>query len=189
MRLILVGLVGIFAGCLGFAETIENIEFSPTTRVGNNELKLNGLGLRKVTKFGLDFKVYVAGLYTKSSATDAPALLASAEPKQLKMVFVRRVQANDLNEAYKNGLYDNCKENCDEAKAGLKELTAIMPEMLDKSTIVYTFTEDGVEYEIKGRKEAKGTIKGKAFSKALLATFIGEKPPTEKLKAGLLGAK
>jgi hypothetical protein len=46
-----------------------------------------------------------------------------------------------------------------------------------------------VDYDIKGRKELKGTLNGAAISKNFLAIFLGNKPPTEDLKNGMLGIK
>lgn len=34
----------------------------------------------------------------------------------------------------------------------------------------------------------KGTIGGRAFAKALLRVYVGPHPPTDALKAGMLGA-
>ncbi|MCB0410918.1 MAG: chalcone isomerase family protein, partial [Bdellovibrionales bacterium] len=44
------------------ARTLQEVDFAESIKLGEQELKLNGLGLRKVQKFGIPIKVYVAGL-------------------------------------------------------------------------------------------------------------------------------
>jgi hypothetical protein len=43
----------------------------------------------------------------------------------------------------------------------------------------------GTEVELNGA--SKGTVEGKEFADALLACWLGPKPPSEDFKAGLLG--
>lgn len=181
------GLASLVFGFSLHAETIEGIEYAPTVKVADQELKLNGLGLRKVEKFGLLFKVYVAALYLNQKVTTLEEALANSGPKMLKMTFVRRVGATDMVESFTSGHAKNCVTACEESKAALKELTNVIPDMLDKSTIEFRFLPNGIEYDINGRKKVAGKVQGATISKNLLAIFIGKNPPTDQLKKGLLG--
>lgn len=184
MTLFAAGLICVSAS----AESIEGVEFPATASAGGKELKLNGLGLRKVERFGLPFKVYVAALYAEKKLATTDEAVADEGPKVLKMRFLRRVNAPDMVNAFETGHAGNCVKDCEASKKVLKEFTIKMPDMLDKQTIEFRFLADGVEYDVKGRKEISGKMAGEAISKNLLAVFIGPKPPTQPFKDGLLGA-
>jgi hypothetical protein len=169
------------------AESIEGVEFPATASAGGKELKLNGLALRKVERFGLPFKVYVAALYAEKKLATTEEALADAGPKVLRMRFLRRVNSPDMVSSFETGHAANCGKDCEASKKVLKEFTDKMPDMLDKQTIEFRFLPDGVEYDVKGRKEIAGKLNGEAISKNLLAVFIGPKPPTQPFKDGLLG--
>lgn len=171
------------------ATTIEKVDFVETMKVDDVELKLNGVGLRKVERFGLPFKVYVAGLYLKVARSDANEILESEDPKFLRMVFVRRVNAPDLVDGFEKGHASNCLKDCDQSKKILRKLTDKISDILDKGSMEFVFKKDKLEYAINGRKSEKGSIDDKVFAKNFLATFIGKEPPTPDLKQGLLGLK
>lgn len=171
------------------ATTIEKVDFVETMKVDDVELKLNGVGLRKVERFGLPFKVYVAGLYLKVARSDANEILESEDPKFLRMVFVRRVNAPDLVDGFEKGHASNCLKDCEQSKKILRKLTDKISDILDKGSMEFVFKKDKLEYAINGRKSEKGSIDDKVFAKNFLATFIGKEPPTPDLKQGLLGLK
>lgn len=171
------------------ATTIEKVDFVETMKVDDVELKLNGVGLRKVERFGLPFKVYVAGLYLKVARSDANEILESEDPKFLRMVFVRRVNAPDLVDGFEKGHASNCLKDCGQSKKILRKLTDKISDILDKGSMEFVFKKDKLEYAINGRKSEKGSIDDKVFAKNFLATFIGKEPPTPDLKQGLLGLK
>lgn len=171
------------------ATTIEKVDFAETRKVEDVELKLNGVGLRKVEKFGIPFKVYVAGLYLKAARSDANEILASEDPKFLRMVFVRRVNAADLVEAFVKGHSNNCLESCEESKKTLSKLADKISDFMDRGSMEFVFKKDKLEYSLNGRKAEAGSIDDKVFAKNFLAIFIGQTPPTEDFKQGLLGLK
>lgn len=179
------------AFCLNVgAATIEEVEFTETKEVGGQKLILNGMGLRKVEKFGFPFKVYVAGLYLKEKSSSDDAILGSKDAKVLKMVFLRRVGKSDIADAFNKGLVSNCgtdKAVCEESKKTLKQLTDKMPDLLDKSSLEFIIQGDKVDFDVKARSDLKGTMSSTGFGARFLAIFIGPKPPTEVLKNGLIG--
>ncbi len=179
------------AFCFGArGETIEGVDYPSSAEVSGQKLILNGVGLRKVEKFGLPFKVYVAALYMKEKNTSPEAILENKDPKILKMNFLRRVGKSDIADAFNKGLVANCgadKAVCEESKKTLKQLTDKMPDLLDKSTLEFKIEADKVEYDIKARSNISGTLSSAGFGARFLAIFIGPKPPTEKLKEGLVG--
>ena len=75
----------------------------------------------------------------------------------------------------------------DELKSGLDQLNSWMADVVKGDEMVFrSIPGKGLSVEIKG--ERMGVIEDETFSKAFWTIFIGEKPPTHKLKQGLLGA-
>lgn len=170
-----------------FAGKLLDVELADSITIEGKKLTLNGMGLRKVSRFGIPIKVYVAGLYLQEKAQDADAILNSEGIKQIHAVFLRRVDREKMQEAMKKGMFNNCFADCEGSKAKVREFNEFMVDTKDKGTMIITFFKDRVDIEMVGRKTKKGTVKGEAFSKDLLAVFIGKSPPGEKFKEGLLG--
>src|SRR5690242_5753914 len=69
------------------AKEVEKVKFDDEMALGAQKLALNGAGLRTKRKLGINWRVYVAGLYLGKKSDDAKAILASDEPKYLRLVF------------------------------------------------------------------------------------------------------
>lgn len=169
------------------ATQVEGIELPGEVTVGSQKLLLNGAGLRVKRKFGLNFKVYIGGLYLASKSQDAKAIINSSDVKILELVFLRSIDAATLREAWSEGFEKNCQPNCDQARAGFDHFNGLMVDVQQNSRLKLTFAASDVTVDIKGKTSASGKISGEAVRKALLSIFIGEQPPTEDLKKALLG--
>lgn len=175
-----------FAGSV-HAATIEGVDFPDEITQGTTKLVLNGVGLRTKRKLGMNFRVYVAALYAAKKSTEAQPLIDSPETKVLELSFLRSIDKDTLQEAWKEGFEKNCKTDCEKAKAQLNEFNALMTDVKDKSRIKVTFEKDTVSVDVTGKITSSGKVTGEAFRKAMLAVFIGDQPATEDLKKGLLG--
>ena len=181
----LIALCTLFALGACVAGELSGIEMSDTVSVDGKELTLNGLGLRE--KMWID--VYVAGLYLESKTDEAQQILDSDQIKHIRMHFLyKKVGAKKLVAAWNDGIKNNAAAQMDELKAGLDQLNSWMVDMVKGDEMTFTsIPGKGLAAEVKGEK--KGVIEDEAFSKAFWAIFIGDKPPTDALKKGLLGAK
>lgn len=172
------------SGPPAFATTCRDIQFPETVKVGGSDLALNGLGIRKATL--LRIKVYVAGLYLPRRSGDAAAILDANARWRLVLRFVRDVDAADMRDAFDEGFR---KTGGDKLGALQKRIAALNAQMVDlKTGQSLTFTRDpaiGVTVDVNGK--GGSTIEGADFANALLAIWLGAKPPNEDLKTGLLG--
>ena len=165
----------------------DGVTLEDIVTVKDQQLKLNGMGTRVKSLV----KVYVAGLYLKSTPTrDAVAVLSSEEVKRLDMHFILSwihptASKHELMEAFKDGLEHNCKADCSQVNVLLSELDGVVTDMKGGDKMSFVFYPDSVEVSVKGR-EAK-VILGTAASQLILAIFLGENPPSADLKRGLLG--
>ena len=164
--------------------TCRDIPFPDTVKVAGSDLVLNGLGIRKATL--LRIKVYVAGLYLPQKSGDPAAILGAHGRWRLVLHFVRDVDAGDIRDAFHDGF-----QTATGAKLGAleKRIVALNAQMVDfKSGQTLAFTRDpatGVTVDVDGK--GGSSIEGDDFADALLAIWLGAKPPNEDLKTGLLG--
>lgn len=171
-------------GTPGHAATCRDVQFPDSVKAAGADLVLNGLGIRKATL--LSIKVYVAGLYLPQKSADAAAILRADARWQLVLRFVRDVGASDIRDAFQEGFE---KAAGDKLAALTPRIAALKARMADfKTGQSLTFTHDpatGVAVDVNG---SIGTpIEGADFAAALLAIWLGSKPPNQDLKTGLLG--
>jgi len=156
-----------------------------TIVVANQQLVLNGMGLREAT--WLDIDVYVAGLYVQHPTSNPDALIRKDEVKRLVLQFVRDVGHGDIVKAWHEGFKGNATVPLAKLDPYIKQLDAWMPSFNDGDTLTFTYIPgQGVAVDINGAR--KGVIQNADFARSLFAIWLGPKPPTHDLKRGLLGS-
>jgi hypothetical protein len=188
MRTMTVALLAALISIPAYAAKMVGVDFPDSQKVGDQELVLNGLGLREAT-LGID--VYVAGLYLPSKTAEAKTVLSKETPKHIHMHFVinsfmkKKVSQDDQVGAWKEG-FENNGVDISKIKAESDKLFGWMTEMKAGDTMAFTYIPgEGTTVMVKGQK--KGTIPGDYFQEAVFKSFVGPKPPNEGLKTGLLG--
>ncbi len=171
------------AACAAHAAELAGVNLPERQTLGGTELRLNGVAMR--TYSFARIRIYVAGLYLEHPTHDAAAILRSPEKKLIEVQFVRDVDASHAREAWRDGFERNCLPPCHLAPADLARFMAAVPAMRagDRSTLA--FGPSALAITING--QTLGTIADPTFATAVLATFIGPDPPTDRLKSGLLG--
>jgi Chalcone isomerase-like len=162
----------------------QGVNFPEQTQVQATPLTLNGLGLRQATM--LKVNVYVAALYVAQKSTDANAILASNTPKQLVLHFIRDVDGADLKKAWDEGFAQNAKAQVPALKERIEQFKGWMTSMKSGQQLRLT-SQPGAGVEVMVNGKVQGTIAGDDFARALLAIWLGPKPPNPGLKVGLLG--
>ena len=179
----LFAVLAILAIPAGAAATLDGVSLPETATLGTTELRLNGIALR--TYSWLRIRIYVAGLYLERPSHDAETILRSPEKKLLVVRFIHDVDAEEARKAWREGFDDNCRAPCRLAPADVARFLAAVPAMRSGDRSTLAFTPAGVSITLNG--QVLGTISDPMFAHAVLATFIGPHPPTERLKRGLLG--
>ena len=167
------------------AATLAGVTLPDKAEVGGQPLVLNGLGLRK--KFFI--KVYVGGLYLTAKEHDPARILAADTPRRMTLHFLYSVKAEQMCDAWNEGLADNTPKAPAEVQQGFKTLCSWMEAIPDGHELVLTYLPgQGTTVEVNGK--AKGTLPGKPTADAILSTWIGSKPgPGEDFKKAVLGIK
>ncbi len=167
---------------------IEGVKLDDKARLeeGGPEVVLNGAGVR--TRFF--FKVYVGALYLQRKAGSVDAVLADAGPKRVAMHVLRDLTAEQLFTALKDGLADNHSPD---------QVAKFEPQVRQMEKIFFAIKSakkgDAILLDYLPRagtrivvnSEAKGTVAGEDFYRALLRIWLGEQPVDAALKKAMLG--
>lgn len=177
-----VALLALLLASTALAGELAGVTLPDTTLVGDTKLNLNGMGLRKK----LWVKVYVGALYVKERSSDPSKLLAADTPRQMVMHFLYEVGSDKLIEAWKEGFAGNSAAALPALQQRLDQFCALWRTMKVGESAVMTYVPGaGTKLEVGGKE--LGVISGKDFADALLAVWVGDKPPTTDLKKGILG--
>lgn len=181
MKLFLPLLTVLLTSLPAFSAELHGVTLPDSVKVNDKTLSLNGLG----TRIKYVFKVYVAGLYLDQKSSDSRAILDSSGPKRLDMQFLRDVDVESIQKAWREGVEKNCEADCKALEGPVQTLNSYMEAMKERDKMGFVFLPTGVEVHVKG--QLKGTVPG--LSKNLLAVFIGKNPPNKELRDGLLNIK
>ncbi len=180
MRILALASAFAFAGLAGAATTIADVTVPDTATVAGQKLVLNGAGLRKKAIF----KVYVGALYLPSKTSTADAALAAGTAK-VTMRFMRDVDAEKLRDAWTEGFANNnAPADVTKLKARIDRFNALFTDVKEGDLVEVDLT-NGATVTIGGK--ARGSVEGDDFAKAVLRIWLGPKPPSDDLKAGMLG--
>lgn len=158
------------------------VQLPDTLEVNGRRLILNGYGLRTYSILGIH--IYVAGLYLEHPSTNPEQIIHSPETKLLAIRFVHDVTADAARKAWRDGFADNCVAPCQLDPNDVARFLAYVPAMRDGDNYSLLFTRDGVSVAVNGRQV--GVISKRQFADAMLATFLGPRPASERLKQNLL---
>ncbi len=164
------------------AATLAGVTLPDSQQVAGKSLVLNGLGLR--TKMMV--KVYVAGLYLEQKSSDPNAIMKSDTSKRIVMHFTHGASKSQMADAFNDGFNDNAPDAVKTMKADIDKLNGALDNINSGDEMVFTYVPGtGTNLTINGKD--KVTIAGQPFAQALLAVWLGPKPPTADLKKGMLG--
>jgi hypothetical protein len=167
------------------AATLEGVMMPDTYLVAGHTLYLNGIGLRAATIFQV--KVYVAALYLTQPSHDAQQILASPDPKVIRLQFLHSGSKEAVQQRLRTGEMVNCGSgDCPvSAKADFERFVAAAPAVDVGDTATYFYTSKGVRVFANDR--IIGDYVNPDLARLLLAGFIGDHPPTQDLRSHLLG--
>lgn len=166
------------------AAEVAGVKLDDKASVGGKDLVLNGAGVRSRAIF----KVYVAGLYVPEKTSDAASVL-KAPARRVQLVLLRTLSASQLVEALDDGVKaNNSDAELAAVKSQMAELATIMSgfrEVREGDVITLDYADGSTRVALNG--DAKGTIAGEAFNRALLKVWLGERPVQADLKKAMLG--
>ena len=179
-------LASMFAGVPAFAATCPEVHLPAKVMVGKTNLVLNGIGLRKATFFSV--KVYVAGLYLPQKSVDAKKILNTNQSWKLVLHFVRDVDSDDFHDALVEGFENATDGNVEAMRPQIDAINALVPDLKVGDRLTFNH-EAGRGISVNFNDSSNSIVDGTDLSATLLTIWLGEDPPNEDLKTGLLGGE
>jgi hypothetical protein len=170
------------------AAELEGVKLADKVRVsdGGPELLLNGAGLRTRAFF----KVYVGALYLQQKAGATAAVLADPGPKRVAMHMMRDLTAEQLFSALNDGLKSNhAPGDLAKMEPQVKQLEGVFNALkaAKSGDVILLDFLPGTGTRVTVNGEARGTIAGDEFYRALLRVWLGDQPADGALKKAMLG--
>ena len=166
-----------------FAKELAGVKSPETMKIGDKELKLNGMGLRKK----VFFKVYVASLYVETVSKDGKAILAADEIRRVEMSMLRDLEKGKIVDAIKDSFAKSAGANLPKLQERLDKFVAVIPDLKEgeKLSLMYVPGKGTSVGNADGTE--KISVEGKDFADALFSVWLGAEPVSEGLKNGMLG--
>jgi hypothetical protein len=168
---------------------VAGVKLDDTARVADQELRLNGAGVR----YKAIFKIYVAGLYIPEKKITVKDVLASPGSRRIHIVMLRDLSSEEFGRAFLTGIHQNIgkteKTRIVSQLLRFGEIFAAVPE-LKKGDVLTTdwVPGTGTVMQINGKRIAE-PLPDIAFYNALLKIWLGDKPVDSKPKQAMLGEK
>jgi hypothetical protein len=183
--MLLIGALSISA--ISFAASLAGQRFDDRVTVANQELVLNGLGVRSV----FFIKGYVAALYLPQLGASFRDVSAMKGAKRLQLRMLRAAEPEDFIEALVEGIEENSNATelvtLKDRIAQLEKTIKIIGAARVDDTINFDFVPNvGTTLAVNGVRKGSA-IEGADFYDAVLKIFIGSFPVQGPLKEGLLG--
>ncbi|HPF14363.1 MAG TPA: chalcone isomerase family protein [Planctomycetota bacterium] len=159
-------------------------DFPVDVPTAGKQLKLNGSALCEWGVLGFD--LYRGALYAERPSKDANALMTVDQTLMVYLYFVRSLSSSQLQDAFRaSAHYQVGKESPLESQ--LQTLLGWMRDVKKGDALAFVASPQGA---LKGfyNGQPLGTIESPDFTKLFVKLYLGNKPPTEALKKGMLGA-
>lgn len=166
-----------------FAKEVAGVNYPETAKVGDKELKLNGVGLRKKVVF----KVYTVGLYLENPSKDGAEIVASDQIKRVRMYMLRDLDKKTITDAISDGFKKNAGAKLPELKPKLDTFNAAIPDLKKGDELILTYIP-GTGTQVQSTKGGQEiSVEGKDFADSLFSVWLGKDPVDGGLKDGMLG--
>lgn len=164
------------------AVEVAGVNLEPSVTVNNQQLKLNGYGLRK--KFFI--KVYIGSLYASKRLSSGAAALADSGDKLIRMNFLHsKVEKEKITEAFSEGFANNSPELV--GSPDVKKFLALFTSDFNRGDVVDLILASDGSVSASHNKKLLGNIPSGKLSRGVLAIYLGDKPADDNLKSGMLG--
>jgi hypothetical protein len=179
--LMVLALTAALGSAPALAKELQGVTFPDTATVGGKSVTLNGMGVRVAYIF---VKVYVAGLYLTTPTHDATPAIQSDEPKRMLLQFLRDVTHEEMVNAMREGFAHTASA---QLQPQVDQFSGFFTQPLVTGSQASFDYVPGTGTTVTIAGQAKGTIPGPEFMRALWGIWLGDKPADSSLKAGLLG--
>jgi hypothetical protein len=165
--------------------TISGVTLPATFKAGNNNLVLNGGGVR--VKLLMD--MYVGSLYVTTKSNNGEAIAKANEPGAVRLHIVSSLVTTErMKEAIIEGFKKSTGDKTAPIQAKIDKFVKVfsLEPIVKGNEFDITYTpKEGVQIAKNGK--VLETIEGLDFKTALWGIWLGNEPADKGLKAGMLG--
>ena len=167
--------------------TVGGVKVSPTLKVSDKILELNGAGVRKK----LFIEVYVGALYVTKKSKDGSALSKANEPMAARLTITSGMVTSDkMYESTLEGFKKSTGGNTTPIQASIDKFVGLFKkEAITKGDVFMMLYTPNVGVSVSKNGKVLETIAGLDFKTALFGIWLGKDPVDEGLKNGMLGIK
>lgn len=182
-------IAGLMFAPTAFALDVGGVRVDEKIKVANQDLVLNGSGLRYAAA-GL-IRVYVASLYLPQKRATSAEIGALKGVKRMHLNLLREVNSNDFSKGLLGGMRANLppgeQQKHFDALLKLGAIFGQIPSLKKGETIsIDSIPGTGTVVLVNGKKVGE-TFPDETFFQALLQIWLGPKPIEDSLKPVLLG--
>lgn len=165
--------------------TLNDVTLTAKLKKDNNELLLNGGGIRKKAFF----KLYTAGLYLPAKSKNSNEIIAADKAVAIQLTITSGViSSSNMSEAILEGFEKSTKGNMAPLKTKIDAfINTFKKEEIKEGDVFEIWYVPGEGVKSYKNNKFQGTIAGLDFKKALFGIWLSDTPADEDLKKGLLG--
>jgi len=183
-RIVMILLALCLATGTAFAVDAKDVTFPEKVTFEDVNLVFNGSGIR-VKSF---VKPYVAALFLQEKNSDGEAVVKADAPMAIRLYITSKlITSKKMSKSTRKGFKTSTNGNTAPIQAEIDQMMEVFSEKIHVDDIYDMVYVPGIGTSIYKQGEKKATIKGYEFKKALFGIWLGAKPTTEALKAGMLG--
>ena len=182
-------LMGLTLSATPFALEVSGVKVEEKIKVANQDLVLNGSGIRYAAAGFV--RVYVASLYLPQKRSTSAEIGALKGPRRMHLNLLRDINSNDFSKGLLGGMRANLppaeQQKHFDALLKLGAIFGQIPSLKKGETIsVDSIPGTGTVILVNGKKVGEA-FPDEAFFHALLQIWLGPKPIEDSLKPVLLG--
>lgn len=185
MKTIYVMFLALLISAPTIAQTeIAGVELPNTFEVGDEQLSLNGAGVRE--KFWMD--MYAGGLYTAKKMTEAQSVMDADAPMAIKIHIVSGlISSGKMSSAVEEGFQNSTKGNTKPYRTKIDKFISFFSDEITKNDVFDIAYHPSKGTVVSKNNNELGTIEGSDFKKALFGIWFCDKPADKDLMKGMLG--
>ncbi len=189
LRSLIVATVGLALANAAFALEVAGVKVEERVKLANQDLVLNGAGVRYAAAGFV--RVYVAALYLPQKKHTSNEIGALKGPKRMHLAVMRGINSNDFSKALLSGMRANLtsveQQKHFESLMKLGQIFGQIPSLNKGETISIDSIPGTGTTILVNNKRVGEVFQDDTFFQALIQIWIGPKPIDESLKPVLLG--
>ncbi len=161
------------------------VELTPTLKVGDQNLILNGSGVRQ--KYFLD--LYIAGLYLTQPNNQSAAIIDADAPMSIRIVITSRMVSQEkFIKSLQEGFQNSTQGNVEPIRAEIEKFRQCFADEIVRGDVFDLMYLPGKGLVVFKNGKQKGAALGLAFKQALFGIWLCDRPADANLKQALLGS-